>query len=429
MDRQLVVKSNFLVEASYRLTAIEQKIILTLATKIKKTDEEFQKYHFNFGELAHFLGLRSNADYSYLRNVTHKLLEKVLTLKKEGSIIQTHWLESVEYFQDDSSIALCFNPELKPFLIQLKNNFTKYHLKYAIKLKSRFSIRIYELLKQYETIGSRAFELKELRSRLGIKETEYPLYGNFKAKVLLVAQKELKEKTDLSFTFKEGKTKRKVTSVKFFIKSKNNAVIPEDEEVLPIEFKQRNLFEQEEGNKELLGLFDLVPEKFRIQKTVKSLIERALKRYPFDYVARNIKYANSKSNAAKPGANLLKGSNYRNYLSKALKGDYGLAYEEDMKIQQAIEVERKKQAKIRSEQKKQEIELLKREQDLSKKARDYIKKLSKEEVLELEASALLKLSPEMLKVVKTSRTARETALKRVMEKIIIEQHFEKDETV
>ena len=299
MDKQLVVKSNFLVEASYRLSAVEQKIILTLATKIKKTDKEFQKYFFNFGELSHFLGLKTNADYAYLREVTQNLLSKVLTLKKENSILQTHWLESVEYFENKSLVALCFNPELKPFLVQLKNNFTKYQLKYTIQLKSLFSIRVYELLKQYENIGVRKFSLEELRNCLGIKKEEYPLYGNFKAKVLVVAQKELKAKTDLFFKFEEIKTGRKVTDIKFSIHTKNVVDQTPELDLASLPFEQGNLFpestNESEETRDIKILASMLPEKYRTKKTIAKLISDFWLKHDFDYVARNIRYANGAS--------------------------------------------------------------------------------------------------------------------------------------
>jgi len=54
----LIVKSNTLVEASYRLTAVEQKIILTLVSKIKKDDIEFQRYNFKISEFLELMDIK-----------------------------------------------------------------------------------------------------------------------------------------------------------------------------------------------------------------------------------------------------------------------------------------------------------------------------------------------------------------------------------
>ena len=76
-----------------------------------------------------------------------------------------------------------------------------------MKLKSSYAIRIYELLKQYEKLQERTFLLDELRKMLGAEDI-YPAYGNFKQRVLLPAQKELKKKTDISFEIEEIKKGR-----------------------------------------------------------------------------------------------------------------------------------------------------------------------------------------------------------------------------
>lgn len=58
-------------------------------------------------------------------------------------------------------------------------------------LSSIYSVRMYELLKQYEKIGKRWFKLEDLRLILGMNQGEYPLYANFKQKVILKAQRDL----------------------------------------------------------------------------------------------------------------------------------------------------------------------------------------------------------------------------------------------
>jgi len=81
-------------------------------------------------------------------------------------------------------------------------------------------------LKQYEKIGKRTIELEDLRQLLGTTEIDpngeiikedYPLYANFKSRVIIPAQKELKQKTDIYFNFKEIKQGRKVISIEFEI--------------------------------------------------------------------------------------------------------------------------------------------------------------------------------------------------------------------
>ncbi|MFZ4773726.1 MAG: replication initiation protein [Terrimicrobiaceae bacterium] len=416
MDKQLVVKSNFLIEASYRLSAIEQKIILTLATKIKKTDRGFQKYFFNLGELGDFLGLKTNSDYAYLREVTKNLLSRVLTLKKEESTLQTHWLEAVEYFDSRGAVALNFNPELKPFLLQLKSNFTKYQLKYAILLKSLFSIRVYELLKQYEKIGYRDFLLEELRQRVGIKKDEYPLYGNFKAKVILVAQKELEAKTDISFKFEEIKVGRGVGKIRFYIKSNETGKAQLDE---PLAIQTVVPMSQE--IEEIKKLLALLPQDYQKKESLRKLLKTWLEKQGFDYVVRNIEYANDGSNAVNPGASRRRGSNYRVYLAKALAGDFGLPYKEDKEVKQKAEAEAKQKTREAVNAKKQRDEQAQKEKEDIEKARIYQKSLSPEELANLREEAISQMTPQHQEMVKKKAIGSEMMLKIIMVKVSTER--------
>ena len=121
---------------------------------------------------------------------------------------------------------------LKPYLLALKRNFTRYPLNYIARLRSAYSIRLYELLCQYRSIGHRTFDLATLQLLLG---SNYEFYGNFKDKVLTIAKRDLVSNTDIDFDYVEIKTARKVTALKFTIFA-NTPIVADDEilEVLPL---------------------------------------------------------------------------------------------------------------------------------------------------------------------------------------------------
>ena len=163
MEHKLIRKSNFLIEASYKLTLVEQRIVMILASMIRQEDDEFKKYQLNIKEFAGLLELKNKDEYSHVQTVTKKLLTRAFTIKQPGSLLQIGWLSSAKYLDGQGVVELCFDPQLKPYLLQLKDRFTSYRLKNVIQLKSSFSIRIYELLKQYEKLGERTFFVDTLR--------------------------------------------------------------------------------------------------------------------------------------------------------------------------------------------------------------------------------------------------------------------------
>lgn len=212
----LVTKSNMLIEANYKLGAVEQKIILCLASNIQPSDADFKTYTLPIKEFNELLGLKGNHKYTELRQITKELMQKVFEVRINKKVIQVAWLSYVAYNESEGTIDIRFDPFLRPYLLELKREFTSYKLENVVKLKSSYAIRIYELLKQYEKLKERTFPLTGLRKILGVEDI-YPAYGNFKQRVLVPAQKELQKKTDINFKIEEIKTGRKVDKVKFVI--------------------------------------------------------------------------------------------------------------------------------------------------------------------------------------------------------------------
>ena len=133
---RLVVKSNALIEASYKLTLQEARIILLLSSMINKDDDDFKLYQIKVKDFADFIGVNKNKNlYRELSEITTKLRKRSILIKKEESLLEIGWLSSAEYFFNKGFVELEFSDKLKPYLLQLKERFTKYHLDSVLKLK------------------------------------------------------------------------------------------------------------------------------------------------------------------------------------------------------------------------------------------------------------------------------------------------------
>jgi plasmid replication initiation protein len=104
-------------------------------------------------------------------------------------------------------------------MIKLGTVFTRYKLANILSMKSKYSPRIYEILKcnQFKEQKGIEIEIDELRKLLKA-ESVYPKYNDFKRYIVERTQKELKKISDIRFDFEEIKTGRKVTALKFYIK-------------------------------------------------------------------------------------------------------------------------------------------------------------------------------------------------------------------
>ena len=217
-EKYIVTKSNKLINCDYDLSVFEQKIILTLASMVQPQDTEFKEYEFKIKDFIKLLGLKTQTKYTEVPKITKELMKKVFEVKEDKDIIQLSWLSSARYKTGEGKVILKFDSNLKPYMLGLKEFYTTYKLDNILSLKSKYSIRLYEILRSNLYKQCIEIELEELKNMVSANANYLKVYADFKNKVIIQAQKELKNKTDISFDFIEIKTGRKVTSIKFYIK-------------------------------------------------------------------------------------------------------------------------------------------------------------------------------------------------------------------
>ena len=367
-SRYLVVKSNELINARYQLTLAEMRLILKMITMITKDDEDFKEYDINIRDFVDEIETKAKNEYERARHITKELLKKVLEIPTETGYIQTAWIAGSRYQKRKGHVYVSFHPYLKPYLLKLKEKFTQYNLRHVLSLKSIYSIRIYELLKQYEKIGERTLELSHLKELLKV-EDKYNLYADFKKRILNRAQSELKEYTDIRFKIEEIKKARKVDKIRFVITKNEKERCSQDtpQKTLPLK------------DDYLTDLINLLSPEHQDKKTIHTALDKAYQKHGFDYVARNIAYTNRNYK-----------DNYRAYLNKALKEDWGLAMEEDEKREEKY---REKQER----QRQKEQEAFKHQEELKCQVKEYMKNLSFEELESLRQEVLSHLDEETKK--------------------------------
>ncbi|MBO3311020.1 replication initiation protein [Clostridium perfringens] len=265
-EKNLVSKSNELINTRYNLNLQEQKLILTLASMVQPDDSDFKSYNFKVKEFMELLEIKDKSTYKNLDKIIKSLMEKTFVIKKEsGEYIRLAWLSSAKYFK--GNVTLEFSSNLKPYLLMLKENYTSYKLENILKLKSCYSVRLFEILKSNLYKKSLVIDLENLKYLLQADKKTYNLYGKFKEKILLKSQIELKEKTDIYFDFEEIKTGRKVTSLKFIIKSNKENKKLLKENIISIENQDLEIIEDES----VIKLKEIFKEGISIQNINKIL--------------------------------------------------------------------------------------------------------------------------------------------------------------
>jgi len=214
----VIFQHNNLVEARYSLTLQEKRLILWLISKIRPEEEDFKKHELSVQEFMNLLELKGNSNYKELQKVTLGLMKKVLVIKRpeERTLTQVNWINYAHYEEGTGKIQLAFSDVMKPFLLHLKGQFTAIEVTDLMQFKSIHAIRIYELLKQYETIGERVLSIEEIKQCCGIIG-KLKQYIEFERYLLLIAQREIDAKSDISFEFERIKRGRKIVAIKFII--------------------------------------------------------------------------------------------------------------------------------------------------------------------------------------------------------------------
>lgn len=284
----LVVQHNALIESAYELTTLEKKIMLCAISTINSMeDEDFSVVNFNVKEIAKNLNTNAKNMYSEIEKAVHNLEERdVKELLKDR--VSTKWVASSKYFPKEGRIELGFSPHLKPYLLKLGKQikkveegeaeleevkpFTSYSLNNGLVLKSFHSIRLYELLKQYEKLKKRLFTVDGLKKTLQL-EGKYSNFNSFNKRVLEKAKKEINDNTDLKISYEALKDGRSYKYIEFTIDTKQkieNKLITKPKEIFKEEAKRGKQIELD------------IETKIKID-TLKSVIIHNLK--DKDYIA------------------------------------------------------------------------------------------------------------------------------------------------
>lgn len=219
---QLVVKSNDLIQRTrYSLSTQEQKIILYMISKIKPTDSEFQKYELELSDVCDVCGIaRHGQNYQNFKDSIKSLADKSFWIETPERDILLRWVEHVEIVREESIVEIRLDPNMRPYLLMLRENFTQYELGYILVLKSKYSIRLYELLKSYAYLESVRIPLSELKESLQIDG--YDAFKDLKRRVIDKSIEEINKFTDLTITYTTYRRGRSIDGFVFLIQQKSS---------------------------------------------------------------------------------------------------------------------------------------------------------------------------------------------------------------
>lgn len=235
---KVVVQHNALVNARFDLSTVEMRLFMAMLSRIGRDDDEFREMLVPLNEVVALSGRRPSVkDYQQVEAMCDQLVSRVLRIERPAAggrrrgrrngvgeeaatpdFDKLPLMAYAKYRGAEGALRVRFNDEVMPYLLQLHKNFTKAQVVQLLKLKSPHSYRIYWLLKEYATFGTRTLGVDELKSILSL-EGQYKQFPLFKLRVLDKAQQQL-SRTDLPFEYellRAGGAKC-VTHIKFTFK-------------------------------------------------------------------------------------------------------------------------------------------------------------------------------------------------------------------
>ena len=222
-NNDLVVKSNRLVEASYRLTLAEQRIILYAIVAARRTGKGLTADNFidiQAADYATTFDVPPKQAYEQIKEAGKTLFRRYVVLHDthpetgKPRLTEVRWLSAASYIDGAGIIQLRFAPDMVPHITRLEACFTRYQLEQVAGMSSAYAIRLYELLMQWGSTGQRDIELDWLKQTLMV-EQGYERLDNFKKRVIDVAVAQINAHTDLSVRYTQRKTGRAVTHFLF----------------------------------------------------------------------------------------------------------------------------------------------------------------------------------------------------------------------
>ena len=230
---ELVVKDNALINASYNLDLVEQRLILLAIIEARESGKginandpliihaESYINQFNVHRNGAYKALKDACDDLFARQFSYQ------SLSEKGNI-QNHrsrWVSEVIYVEREAVVKLIFSPAIIPLITRLEEQFTKYDIEQVRELSTGYAVRLYEILIAWRSTGKTPIiEIQNLEKNLVCLILNTSKWTIFKKRVLDPSINQINDKTDIKVKVEQHKTGRTISGFSFKFKQKQTAI-------------------------------------------------------------------------------------------------------------------------------------------------------------------------------------------------------------
>lgn len=228
--KDLVVKSNKLVQALQTLTLSETRLLQLAIVDARETGQGLstdEPLELNATRYAQAFNVSPDAAYLALIDAEDSLFKRQFTIiNEDGTPTKSRWIQDANYKKGEGRILVTLTRVVIEHVTKIdgfEQYFTSYHLKKTSDFKSVYAVRLYELLMQWKSVGKTPiFELNKFRNQLGIGVNEYTRMEAFKRRVLDIAIDQINEFSDITVKYEQHKKGRSISGFSFTFKQKKN---------------------------------------------------------------------------------------------------------------------------------------------------------------------------------------------------------------
>ena len=209
----LIVKDNALMNASYNLDLVEQRLILLAILEARESGKGINANDpltVHAESYINQFGVARQTAYQALKDACKDLFARQFSYQEKRergrANITSRWVSQIAYIDETATVEVIFAPAVVPLITRLEEQFSKYDIEQISSLSSAYAVRLYELLICWRTTGKTpVIDLTEFRKRIGVLDTEYQRMDVFKRGVLELALKQVNEHTDITATYEQHK--------------------------------------------------------------------------------------------------------------------------------------------------------------------------------------------------------------------------------
>jgi plasmid replication initiation protein len=228
MNQVLEVRQhNAITTARYEYSELQLDVFFYLLSMLKQGKAD-GVYEIVVKDLSAITG--KEYKYAYLRKATEGMGSRMFEISTPKRLDQLWMFQRVTYVLGEGRIEVEFANPIKPYLFDLKDNFTSFQLYAALRLSSKYAKRIYALCSQWKDKGqTQTFSLDEFKKMLCLLDDkgneQYKQIGQFKQFVLDESVKQINQHTDLQIGYTLQKRGRSFNNITFTVKQQPLAVV------------------------------------------------------------------------------------------------------------------------------------------------------------------------------------------------------------